>query len=225
MIATKKKKTTKKARRTVKVANRWVTLLARLIDVLGHTDGWKGACSKVADALQDEMEPGEVAMIRGHWIGPVADGSLFARKPVSGHTWLQMKDGTIVDPTRWVFENVEPYIFVGSDDENYDEGGQRLREAVRVMRGSAPRWDKAHVQYTFEGPTKVWVWIESQFEDTSPDKAWTLSRWQVAWIANTSPREFWPFAPIIYHWLEKVGMKTYVPIDLWRMVEREHPEF
>ena len=48
-----------------------------------------------------------------HWRRD-ADG-----RPV--HTWIEKLDGTVVDPTRWVFEGVWPYIYEGPRDW-YDKG-------------------------------------------------------------------------------------------------------
>ena len=36
------------------------------------------------------------------------------RHPI--HVWIERPDGTIVDPTRWVFEGVWPYVYEGPAD-------------------------------------------------------------------------------------------------------------
>lgn len=73
----------------------------------------------------------------GAWTGPVAPGTLFASRPRLGmvrHGWVELMDGRIYDPTRWVFEGREPYLYLGANDY-YDHGNDRLRVA---MHGSEP---------------------------------------------------------------------------------------
>lgn len=33
------------------------------------------------------------------------------------HGWVELEDGCVLDPTRWVFEHVEPYIYVGDPSD------------------------------------------------------------------------------------------------------------
>jgi len=85
---------------------------------------WSGQCYAVACAiLRAKLLKGRPAY--GHWIGDVHPKSPFyerTRVPFQRHGWIVVEErgphaerpGLIVDPTRWVFEAKEPYIFVGS---------------------------------------------------------------------------------------------------------------
>ena len=87
---------------------------------------WPGNCYAVAcQMLKCKMVKGRPAY--GNYHGPVAPSSMFFGKKVVRHGWIERADGMIVDPTRWVFEGVEPYIYEGLPSMEYDEGANLLR--------------------------------------------------------------------------------------------------
>lgn len=82
---------------------------------------WPGKCFQVATAFVNH------GIVQGHAVYGHWRGKIDPHAPVFGeraghrfvhHGWILQDDGTVVDPTRWVFENVEPYIFVGQDDDD-----------------------------------------------------------------------------------------------------------
>ena len=95
---------------------------------------WKARCYEISCQLVDsEIVKGTA--VYGHWIGPIAETSFFGRYRDIGfchHGWVLTKGGWVVDPTRWVFEDVKPYIYVGHPDVDsdwyYDEGGNQWRK-------------------------------------------------------------------------------------------------
>lgn len=79
------------------------------------------------DEVQHRDVQGEVRY--GNWMGPIhPDCPEFGGRPFAHHGWVEKADGSIVDPTRWVFEHVKPYIYEGPND-HYDAGGNEIREA------------------------------------------------------------------------------------------------
>lgn len=111
---------------------------------------WKGRCFEIASAMvRAKLVRG--TPVYGHWIGPITRTSHFADRRTLGftnHGWVLVDEPTqlIVDPTRWVFEDRAPYIFVGSgaDTLPYDEGGNKLRAALNrppPERQGPPAWD------------------------------------------------------------------------------------
>jgi len=80
---------------------------------------WKGRCFEIASAMVSAGLVKGVA-VYGHWVGPIARSSHFADRRKLGftnHGWVILEDGeTVVDPTRWVFEDRQPYIFVGQKE-------------------------------------------------------------------------------------------------------------
>ena len=85
---------------------------------------WPGKCYEIACAiLKTNIIKGKARY--GHWLGPVKEKTMFDKKPIIHHGWIECDD-LIVDPTRWVFEGVKPYIYVGENDF-YDIGGNVYR--------------------------------------------------------------------------------------------------
>lgn len=91
-------------------------------------DRWAGQCYGVACQM---VEAGlvEGRAVYGYYTGPIAEGTLFDRGvPFTHHGWIEVKEGSrryIVDPTRWVFEGVAPYVHifeVCECDDFQDEG-------------------------------------------------------------------------------------------------------
>jgi len=77
---------------------------------------WKGNCYAISCAIvKNKIVKGNA--VYGHWTGPVNRNSMFYQTSQVGfvrHGWILMPDNeTVVDPTRWVFEDADPYIFMG----------------------------------------------------------------------------------------------------------------
>jgi hypothetical protein len=81
---------------------------------------WKGRCFEIATKMVKaglvEGEP-----IYGHWVGPISRSSHFAERRNTGftnHGWVLVNEEKqlVVDPTRWVFEARNPYIFIGTPE-------------------------------------------------------------------------------------------------------------
>jgi len=72
--------------------------------------------------LRDRIQDRRGRARHGHWTGDVAYGSHFDRRaqlPFIAHGWIQLDDGRVLDPTRWVFENVAPYLYVGEPPDTW----------------------------------------------------------------------------------------------------------
>lgn len=170
---------------------------------------WVGRCYEIASRLAEHVG-GRPAY--GHWRGPVHRDSLFAYARTVGfarHGWLAMPDGTVCDPTRWTFTLDEPSIYFGPAD-HYDEGGNVWRES---QSGPPPVFTgEAH-------PIELAPW-EADFVATLLGQSvpqFTIA--QLMWIAHRSPHTLGDFAQPIYEALDAAGLRAFVPLDNWRMVE------
>jgi len=123
------------------------------------------------------------------------------------------KGGTIIDPTRWVFEGARPYIYVGRSD-HYDLGGNRLRAAMRQpcpdYSASAPR-------------SKVSVWKFSPeahrfVMDELFDGASGITEKMARWLGNAPLQDLGHHAMPIYRALVDAGEQASIPIDNYRAV-------
>lgn len=85
---------------------------------------WPGNCYAIACQM---VEAGLVTgrAVYGHYLGRIRPGTLFYGKPIVHHGWVVTADEQIIDPTRWVFEGVAPYIHYATtaNSHEYDEGG------------------------------------------------------------------------------------------------------
>jgi hypothetical protein len=90
---------------------------------------WPGNCHGIAEAVLRRTPVAGLRLVRGHYHGFIHRESSYHRGGVQQHSWLELEDGRILDPTRWAMERPDrPYIFLGSDEDlAYDEGGLLLR--------------------------------------------------------------------------------------------------
>lgn len=123
---------------------------------------WHGQCFFIASQIVDKnLVKGRAAY--GHYRGPVSKEGYWKDRVGQGfqrHGWVELPDQTILDPTRWSFENKPPYIYLhecGNHDVvcrtcdmvpeehgthldacldfapqrcDYDRGGEELRAAM-----------------------------------------------------------------------------------------------
>lgn len=104
-------------------APRRLPTLAECEKAIGEkAQAWVARCYEISCAIvKAGLVDGDA--VYGHWIGPVSPKSHFARArglPFVPHGWILLKDGRVLDPTRWVFENVEPYLYVGAPPNDWD---------------------------------------------------------------------------------------------------------
>lgn len=187
-------------------------------------DRWKGNCYGIACAFVDKKLVEGVA-VYGHWLGTVDVSSMFF--PTSGlgfiqHGWIVMPHGKICDPTRWEFEGVSPYVYVGPNGGNYDEGGNQWREA---LMHPPPKFDIE--EKTFEITSEVmnsetWNFVEKKLElDYDSDQPiGVLTVRQLMWLANLSPRTLGQHAGVVLDALRKLDLHAFMPVDNKRFIDR-----
>lgn len=195
-----------------------------LVKAVGKPDLWVNNCYFMAcQAVEKCGVPGTT--VYGMYTGKVAPGTPFhSRASELGlvrHGWVKLEDGRVLDPTRWVFEGKEPYIFIGTGHD-YDEGANKLRAAT--MR-SAPEWDPEEKQVYFNGSSDAWVLIEkllglqNALEDNTY-KPGNVSVEQCFWLANCPPQMLGVHIREVYEWLDRNELRVAIPVDNWRMVMR-----
>lgn len=194
-----------------------------LVKKVGTPDTWISNCYYMACVAVEQCRvPGDA--VYGLWKGPVHPQSYFHGKGVVGfirHGWVQLDDGRVLDPTRWVFEAAAPYVYVGAND-HYDEGANQLREMT--MR-PAPAWDAEETQLKFTCSSEAWTRVEKllNLEALYADdnyRVGDIDRAQAFWLANLPPDHLQPYTWEIYQWLKENDLQIAVPMDNWKMVER-----
>ena len=89
-------------------------------------ENWPGQCYGIASALlRHSIVTDETAELRyGHWTGPVSEDcsvESFKSGPFQRHGWVAIlgdDESRIIDPTRWVFEGRDPYIYTHGGSGN-----------------------------------------------------------------------------------------------------------
>ncbi len=176
---------------------------------------WEGHCYSVACAiLAAKIFPGQARY--GHYSGPVAPGTLFdLDMPFIRHGWIELPDGTIIDPTRWVFEGAPPYLWIGHNTGEYDAGGQRWLQAIESPPPLTKPGDLT-VDLPLTPAARAFVLSLLGDPPTITDEhAW--------WLANLSLSTLGEFTRPIYEALAAGGYAMAIPIDNYRLVLADHP--
>lgn len=188
-------------------------LLERAIAELGDPATWEGRCHEMAHLmLVKGLVQGRLQY--GNWVGPIADGSRFSGRAFTHHGWIVQDDGTIVDPTRWVFEGVAPYIYAGPND-HYDFGGNSLRWAM--MEKKPPAFNENEQRYAISLPLDL-LNLEPLPEQMNGYGMVVLSISQLFWLANLPLSILGRGAEGLYRELERVDLLALIPIDNRREV-------
>ena len=178
-------------------------------------------------AIMKRKDPGcwvKLRTVYGAWHGVDVERP---ERLTSRHGWAQYED-TVIDPTRWVFEGDEPYIWVGPieadcdpDDADYyfyDEGARRMENQL-VNRPVPPPPQKGEKTCRFK-----WGGVmDAHFAAVlHTDSARILSRGQLFYLANMDPNVLGREPTImLYHELKKRRMLALIPIDTQHWVEHE----
>jgi hypothetical protein len=179
---------------------------------------WPGQCYAIA-CLLVERDIVDDEAVYGHWLGPVHPESepFGARRhlPFQNHGWVLRPNGSIVDPTRWVFEAAQPYVYEGPPDF-YDEGGDAWRSsAARPFPAG-----EGTIVLDLQGDAGQHV-RNLAVRAGSPMLPWTLNMAQVFWLANLPFADLEPFAVELYEAIarSKAGAAA-IPIDNRQRAER-----
>jgi hypothetical protein len=147
----------------------------------------------------------------GHWLGPVASGSQFFSAHVtlgwSNHGWIELPDKRICDPTRWVFEDTDPYVFLGEDTEGfYDINGNKFFAA---QPRPIPKFKKSDKVIEEPKDKQLTLFIKNQLLKGTPK----ITLPQCFWLANRPPDELAPHTKEIYQWLVDTKRKAWIPVE------------
>lgn len=177
-------------------------------------DFWPGQCFGIASAFVDA---GLVAghAVYGHFLGRVSKQSVpFGSRsglPFQAHGWVILPDGRIFDPTRWVFEAVAPYLFIGpANNPEYDEGGNKFRT---MMRGPAIAEPMAVRTFNIPLAGEAAAFARLAFGHDSP-----FGINEARWLAHTAPNEAGLAIAGIYEACQAAGLGALIPLDNRRAV-------
>lgn len=181
---------------------------------------WAGNCAAIAHALvANGLVEGEE--VRGLWVGPINKKSTFYGHPFAGHSWVELPDGMIIDPTRFAFEGAQPYVYVGYDEEGYYDAGGNIVRAMFHSAAPTPNPDDRLIELELDSPSRAYVldWLNNlAYEVTSTGITVRLN--QAYWLANLSLQQLGLVAKPLYTALTQAKLKAAVPLDNYRKVMR-----
>lgn len=172
---------------------------------------WPGRCYEIACKMLCHGVVQGVARY-GSWLGPVLEACPVvswrgSRLPVR-HGWIERPDGSIVDPTRWVFAGAKPEIYVGPSDL-YDVGANVLRA---MRRRPCPRYDVNDPRPEFQ----LWKldvnahrWLMGTLFADAPG----ITTPMLFWLANLPLADLGQHASSIYRAIVESGNGHFIPID------------
>ena len=173
---------------------------------------WPGRCYEICcKILECHMLEGVARY--GHYLGPVKEGTMFYDRLVVQHGWIEMKDGRIFDPTRWVFEGVEPYVYVNKNNGDYDIGGNKYR--VSIMPKFPPVYNANGVIPIPlpKKPESFRTFAKAIFYGQD-----FISVEQLHWLATRPPDSLGKQAKPLFRWIKKIDQECLIPIDNWLYV-------
>jgi len=174
---------------------------------------WHGKCTLVANAAAQLIGP-TCHAVYGHYVGFIEESSFWAGRAATGfvqHGWVLLEDGRVFDPTRWSFEDCEPYIYIGSvDDPDYDEGGNQWRE---MMAKPCPEDPGRPLPFKLSAHEEAAI---REFVD-SPKIGFN----QIFWLANYSYEGLGPHLGTIYGILQENNLLGFIPFDNQKRAIRE----
>jgi hypothetical protein len=186
---------------------------------------WAGRCHEIAcKVLKAHLAYGTERY--GHYYGPVSPTYSRYGLPFQRHGWIEAPDGSVIDPTRWVFEMVEPYIYHGPADD-YDAGGERM--AMGMLRPYPKSPDDtlgltADQRATLARPIALELPpgpARDRLAELTGGQVADFNLAQVAWLANLPVSSWRGHARAIYEAIAEAGQKAMVPYDSWRMAMDE----
>lgn len=168
---------------------------------------WPGNCHAIAkQCLDAKVVRGRLCY--GHFLGGIAKTGHFVGRPLAHHGWVELRDGRVWDPTRWVFEDVAPYIYVGRNAVEYNFGGNALSEALRGPYPAAAPGPVFKLALPRATRQAVGVLIG--------DPGWTgfATPQQVHWLANVNILKLGvAHARPLFRAISRQGSGAYIPLD------------
>lgn len=201
-------------------------------------NGWVGRCYEIASAIHASgLVSGRV--VYGHWTGPVSPRSSIYRRgvPFYRHGWIVIDDdsGAVFDPTRWAFEAVKPYLFVGEPidpiiapcetcdllKEEHDMGPEYGVDGNCGAYQPPAAWPYDEGGNKLRAETEVPMpsgrgRIDLRLRPAVIKRIGVprrLTKEQVVWLANRPYDSLGNDAPIVYAALVNAGFAAWIPID------------
>lgn len=199
-----------------------IAIIAEAIDV--PVENWKGRCHEICTAIIDvKLIDGRAQY--GLYLGPIHPDGYFGDRKICRHGWIMHENDSIVDPTRWVFENTDPYVFYcppfAPAYAEYDLAGARFEHGDDPI----PPDDMDAQQFDFSGISQElteFLHVIFDFGNMVPSRLtvaaqldWLpkLTMARMYWLAHRPVADLGQFAKPIYERIIELGHAALLPID------------
>lgn len=183
-------------------------------EINDNKENWVARCFEISSAIvNSDLVEGKAVF--GKYYGKIHKDSFFNNSSFPNHGWILTKHNYIIDPTRWVFEATEPYIYIGEvDNPEYDRGSNILKSLLSPL-SKAPSFDDSGRIIEIEDKEIEDILYQLFKDKKEPNK---ISINQALFIANTSLLDLDTSAKPIFQWLSDNGLKAFIPIDNYETV-------
>ncbi len=187
-----------------------VPVLADLIDI--PVEKWPGNCHAIATAILHMVPVEGMKLCRGHYSGFISSKSVYTKGPQQ-HSWLELKDGRILDPTRWAMESPDsPDIYLGEND-GYDAYGAQLNSTTPPMFGT-PGEHLIPIIKRLSSKQFTGIFATSNKPDEENISAWRRLASNLHYNLKTVPENL-DNAQKLYESLNEAGLKYLIQLDMW----------
>ena len=183
-------------------------------------ESWKMNCyavsSELYDCFVDKYE--WLELVYGKWLWYIDERSVFS-KWIANHGWLEFKvwnNTYVIDPTRWVFEWTEAYIYINKKWSEYDRASQYFQKSMRNFKISAIPLKKNNDNII---DISFWKEIDSFIFETilnSEYNYYTIR--SINYIANTPVDLLWKYTIDIFDILKENWYNSFIPIDTQELI-------
>lgn len=189
-----------------------IDLVSKEIEV--DYNSWVARCFEISSYIV-EADLIEGKAVFGKYHGKIHKDSFFADSRFPNHGWILTKHNYIIDPTRWVFEATEPYIYIcDADNPEYDRGSNVLKFILSPLR-NIPSFDNSSRVIEIENEEIEHLFSQLLKDKKEPNK---ISINQILAIASSSLPELGEAAKPIFQWLSDNKLKAFIPIDNYEIV-------
>jgi len=173
-------------------------------------ENWPANCYSVAVSIYKAgLVPAKSRCRYGVWWGPIRTKKHFQGRTFTHHGWIELPDKRVYDPTRFVFEDVKPYIWVGGYSEKfYDIAGQRLNAG---MHREFPAREKEGIKLTAKQRAIIAPFMPSVLAE-DPDFG------QMMWLAHFPVDLMGDQAKPVLKVFDQLDLQALIPLDIRRYV-------
>lgn len=195
-------------------------------NVFGDINKWAKNCYAVSMAIYpfikeqlsycDKVK--KVEVVYGKWLWYTSENSVF-ECGVSNHWWLEItydKKVIVIDPTRWVFEDIEPYIYINIKTDEYDRAWQEFQIMMRQNKtNKIPEEipDDDIIDISFWKDIDIFI-----YEKVLENKHSNFTKRNLLYIANTPIKYLWWYEKTIMNTLIDNWFRAFIPVDTYELV-------